>query len=385
MSEWIEQTVSIKEIHKLITEYDVEVTSEDGWVPIVDYVEKGDWEEYVLKTEDGKNVVRCNENHLFETDIGWKPANELLNSSFNVVTNEGIKSATIIKTDQVIPIVDIIIGHKNHRYYSEGVSSHNTNVGKTMLMCNFAAGNLLDDRNVLYITLEMSREEIGRRIDANLLDISMNELDEQLDFQKYEKRIKKIKHITKNKLIIHEYPTASANVNHFRHLMHELKLKKNFVPDIIYIDYLNICASVRYKKMTNSYDYVKGIAEELRGLAVEYNVPIISATQANRAGTNTSDMDITNISESFGTGMTVDLLIGLVSIPELDEKNQLLVKVLKSRYGDKRKQGMFVITVDYDKMKLYDIDENTYNYTAPQENIIQPSNFDKKKVFADFK
>jgi len=232
-------------------------------------------------------------------------------------------------------------------------------VGKSLFMCSTASGNLLDGKNVLYITMEMAEEEIARRIDANILDIPIEELD-IIPKDVFDKKINRVKGKTSGKLIIKEYPTSTAGSANFRHLLMELKLKKNFVPDIIYIDYLNICASSRLKMgaNVNSYTYVKAIAEELRGLAVEFNVPIVSATQTTRSGFGNSDVDITDTSESFALPATVDFMLALVTSEELESLGQIMAKQLKNRYTDLGKCKRFVIGVDKIKMKLYDVEES---------------------------
>lgn len=232
-------------------------------------------------------------------------------------------------------------------------------VGKSLFMCSTAAGNLLDGKNVLYITMEMAEEEIARRIDANILDIPIEELD-IIPKEVFDKKINRIKGKTSGKLIIKEYPTSTAGSANFRHLLMELKLKKNFIPDIVYIDYLNICASSRLKmgSNVNSYTYIKAIAEELRGLAVEFNVPIVSATQTTRSGFSNSDVDITDTSESFALPATVDFMLALVTSEELESLGQIMAKQLKNRYTDLGKCKRFVLGVDKIKMKLYDVEES---------------------------
>lgn len=230
-----------------------------------------------------------------------------------------------------------------------------TGVGKSLFMCHVGASCLVQGRNVLYITMEMAEERIAERIDANLLNLTMDEL-KVIDRDIYENRISKIQNKTQGKLIIKEYPTAGAHAGHFRALLEELKLKREFKPDIIFIDYLNICASQRMKQggSINSYTYVKAIAEELRGLAVEYNVPIVSATQTTRSGYTNSDPGLEDTSESFGLPATADFMFALVSNEELEALNQIIVKQLKNRYNDPSFYKRFVIGIDRAKMKLYD-------------------------------
>lgn len=248
-----------------------------------------------------------------------------------------------------------------------------TGVGKSLFMCHCAADNLLNNLNVLYITLEMAEERIAERIDANLMNVTMDEL-EDMPKDSYLKKIGRVKDKVKGRLIIKEYPTSSAGSANFRHLLNELKLKKNFTPDIIYIDYLNICASSRIKAgaNVNSYTYVKAIAEELRGLAVEFNVPIVSATQTTRSGYGNSDVELTDTSESFGLPATADFMFAIITSEELEQLGQLMVKQLKNRYNDPNRYKRFVIGVDRARMKLFDAEQSA------QEDIIDSgSTFDK--------
>ena len=233
-----------------------------------------------------------------------------------------------------------------------------TGVGKSLFMCHCAAANLTLGKNVLYITLEMAEERIAERIDANLLNIDLDKLV-TLPKESYMRKIDRLRSKTTGKLIIKEYPTATANVSHFKHLLNELKLKRQFIPDIIYIDYLNICSSSRIKQgaNVNSYTYVKAIAEELRGLAVEMKLPVISATQTTRGGYDNSDVDLTDTSESFGLPATADLMFALISTEELADLNQIMVKQLKNRYSDPTTNKRFDIGVDRAKMKLYDVEQ----------------------------
>jgi archaellum biogenesis ATPase FlaH len=234
-----------------------------------------------------------------------------------------------------------------------------TGVGKSLFMCHVAAGCMSQGKNVLYITMEMSEERIAERIDANLLNVTMDELT-NLSKELYDKRIQKLREKTVGKLIIKEYPTASASATHFRTLLNELNLKKSFVPDIIFIDYLNICCSSRIKAGANinSYTYVKAIAEELRGLAVEFGVPVVSATQTTRSGYSSSDPGLEDTSESFGLPATADLMFALISSEELEEMGQIMVKQLKNRYNDPGYYKRFTLGIDRAKMRLYDIEQS---------------------------
>jgi hypothetical protein len=356
MSIFEEKVVNISEIEKLLNDgYSVEVESPDGFVPVSSFVDKGAWPEYVLTTTSGK-IVRCNSEHLFETPFGWKKSASMVGiPETKVLTSDGWEDCSVVETKNLIPIVDIQVEHENHRYYTNGVSSHNTGVGKSLFMCHCSAASLSQGKNVLYITMEMAEERIAERIDANLLNVNLSEL-QTLTREEYLRKFDVLKDKTQGKLIIKEYPTASAHAGHFRSLLNELKLKKNFTPDIIFIDYLNICCSSRIKMgaTVNSYSYIKSIAEELRGLAVEFGVPVVSATQTTRSGFSNTDVGLEDTSESFGLPATADFMFALISTEELDQLNQIMVKQLKNRYGDPNLYKRFVVGVDRSKMRLYD-------------------------------
>ena len=234
-----------------------------------------------------------------------------------------------------------------------------TGVGKSLFMCHMAAGALGQGKNVLYITMEMAEERIAERIDANLMNVNIQDLKD-LSKSMFDNRIDKIKKKTEGKLIIKEYPTASAHVGHFKALLNELMLKRNFAPDIVFVDYLNICASSRFKPGAgvNSYTYVKAIAEELRGFAVEFDLPVVSATQTTRGGYANSDVELTDTSESFGLPATADLMFALISTEELEKMGQLMVKQLKNRYNDPGLNKRFMVGIDRGKMRLYDLEES---------------------------
>ena len=237
-----------------------------------------------------------------------------------------------------------------------------TGVGKSLFMCHCAASSISQGHNVLYITMEMAEEKIAERIDANLMNIDLNEL-QTISKSEYERKFEILKSKTHGKLIIKEYPTAAAHAGHFRALLNELKLKKNFTPDIVFIDYLNICCSARIKMggSVNTYSYIKSIAEELRGLAVEFNVPVVSATQTTRSGFTSTDVGLEDTSESFGLPATADFMFALISTEELEQLNQMMVKQLKNRYGDPNVYKRFVIGVDRAKMRLYDAEQSAQN------------------------
>ena len=252
-----------------------------------------------------------------------------------------------------------------------------TGVGKSLFMCHVAASCLSQNYNVLYITLEMAEERIAERVDANLLNISIDDL-QKIPKDLYDKKIDKLKQTIKGKLIVKEYPTAAANVNHFRALLNELNLKKSFVPHIILIDYINICTSSRIKpgSNVNSYTYIKSIAEELRGLAVENAVPILSATQTTRSGFTNTDIGLEDTSESFGLPATADFMFAIISTEQMEELNQIMIKQLKNRYSDPTSNRKFVIGIDRSKMKLYDVEQFAQNELVDTGQDDEPA-FDK--------
>ena len=261
-----------------------------------------------------------------------------------------------------------------------------TGVGKSLFMCSFASSVLLQGKNVLYITAEMAEERIAERIDANLLDTTLDDIVE-IPRPMFETKVTNLQKKTQGQLYIKEYPTATAHAGHFDALLKELALKKSFVPDIIFIDYLNICASQRYRagSNVNSYTVVKAIAEELRGLAGKHKVPVISATQTTRSGFSSTDVELTDTSESFGLPATADFMFALISTDELEQMGQIMVKQLKNRYNDKTKHNKFVVGIDRPKMRLYDVEqtaqsdildsEPTYSYNDT-ESKLKKKNFD---------
>lgn len=253
-----------------------------------------------------------------------------------------------------------------------------TGTGKTLVMCHLAGANYMLGKNVLYITMEMAEERIAERIDANLLDVTLDDL-RLLTREVYASRIERVKKRTTGRLVVKEYPTASAGANHFRFLLNELKLKQNFLPDVIYIDYLNICSSSRIKHgaNVNSYTYIKAIAEELRGLAVEFNVPILTATQTTRSGYGNSDVDLTDTSESFGLPATADFMAALITSEDLESMGQLMVKQLKNRWGDISSPKRFVVGIDRSKMRLFDAEESAQEGLTGGPSQATPKNTEK--------
>lgn len=380
---------SISETEQLLQKNSVvEFDSPDGFVKVNYYIDKGEWEEYILHLESGLSI-RCNINHLFETSFGWMSAQQLVGlPDIHFQTIGGLIKGRVVYTGKMIPIVDVNIEHKNHRYYTNGVSSHNTGVGKSLFLCQLAASTLMQHKNVLYITMEMAEERIAERIDANLMNTTLHDL-RLVDKIFYDKKINQIAAKTHGKLIIKEYPTAGAHSGHFRALIEELKVKRNFLPDILIVDYLNICLSARIKASANanSYALIKAIAEELRGLGVEYNIPVVSATQSTRQAQNGSDMELTDVSESFGTMHISDLVLAFIRTEELDQLNQILIKQLKNRSGDITQNSRFVLGVDRSKMQLFDLEDSAQHNLMQDVSASLPSNISsigQKRKFDNF-
>ena len=312
--------------------------------------------DYLLETKERFDFYKKKEERL-ELDLDY----------FNKITRGGVPSKTL------------------------NICLAGTGVGKTMFMTHLASSILLQNKNVLYITMEMAEERIAERIDANLLNVGMSDLEE-LPYQMYETKINKLQSKTTGQLIIKEYPTASAHTGHFKNLMSELALKKSFKPDILFVDYLNICASARFKPgaNVNSYTYIKAIAEELRGLAVEHDIPIFSATQTTRGGFISSDVGLEDTSESFGLPATADFMFALISSEELEEKNQIMVKQLKNRYNDPTMNRKFIVGVDRSKMRLYDVEQSAQSdlVDSGQESFTDKdldNKFKQLGKFSDFK
>ena len=309
--------------------------------------------DYLLETKERFDFYKKKEERL-ELDLEF----------FNKITRGGIPSKTL------------------------NICLAGTGVGKTMFMTHLASSVLLQGKNVLYITLEMAEERIAERIDANLLNVGMSDLEE-LPYQMYETKINKLQSKTTGQLIIKEYPTATAHTGHFKNLISELALKKSFKPDIVFVDYLNICASSRFKSgaNVNSYTYIKAIAEELRGLAVEHDIPIFSATQTTRGGYVSSDVGLEDTSESFGLPATADFMFALISSEELEEKNQIMVKQLKNRYNDPTLNRKFIVGVDRSKMRLYDVEQTAQTdlVDSGQETLSSNDKFKRLGQFSDFK
>lgn len=342
----------------------------------------------ILEKEDGQkgNIPTLLQQALqvsFDTSVGHDFIDDA-ESRFDYYHNQEVQ--TPFDLDMMNKITKGGIPNKTLNIILAG-----TGVGKSLFMCHMAASHIMIGKNVLYITMEMAEERIAERIDANLLDVTLDDLS-SLTKEMYDKKMNRLKEKVTGKLIVKEYPTASANANHFRHLIQELRTKKNFKPDVIFIDYLNICSSFRIKGGSNagSYTIVKSIAEELRGLAVEHNVPIISATQATRSGAASSDLSLEDTSESFGLPATADFMVGISQTEELESLNQMLVKQLKNRYSDPSKHRRFVVGIDKAKMRLYDVEQSAQGDLVDDVPIVNKilgwnGSTDIKDVFSKFK
>lgn len=345
---------------------EISVKTPTGYTRVTEFVRKGIYEEYVLTTENNVSLS-CNQDHQVMTTFGWLNAKDMFTLQQNtdgypihVETEKGYRQANIKKTSDMIPIVDLVLDNDEHAYYTNGITSHNTNVGKSLMMCHFAAAHVLMGKNVLYITMEMSEEKIAQRIDANLLDMSLDDYD-KMPKKWFLEQVEKIKNKCGADFKVKEFPNGSAHVGHFRNLLQELALKKNFKPDVIYIDYLQICASSRYKAgSVPTHQRMEYITEEFRALAQELKIPVFSAAQLNREGFDDSDASITDIAASFGLTFTPDWLIMVIETPELADLGQYLVKQEKSRYADKGKMRSFMIGVDKAKMKLFDLADQPF-------------------------
>lgn len=411
------QKVIFEEIHKFVSEYNKIPTKETLTIEVKNRKDINDTQyKELLKLIESLDDVSVEFEWLIQTTEKWCKERAiylaLMESIYIADGNDEKKnrdSIPSILTDALAVSFDTNIGHDYLQDYEKRYESYHrkedrvefdleylnkitkgglpnktlnialagTGVGKSLFMCHVASSVLLQGKNVLYITMEMAEEKIAERIDANLLNIPIQQLTE-LPKSMFESKVTSLSKKTQGTLIIKEYPTSSAHSGHFRSLLNELSLKKSFKPDIVFIDYLNICASSRYKTnlSVNSYSYIKAIAEELRGLAVEFNVPIFSATQTTRGGFGSSDPELTDTSESFGLPATADLMFALISTEELEQLGQIMVKQLKNRYSSTDKYKRFVLGIDRSKMRLYDCEQ------IAQKDILD-SGKDEEFVYAD--
>lgn len=363
------KTCRIHEIEEFLKRYSlVEVESPDGWVRVIEYVDKGEYEEYYLELEDGSSPIRSNGEHLYETTLGWYSAEQIsqIEDGIHILTKSGYVLGQVFHNEEtMIPIVDIVVDHPNHRYYTGNVSSHNTGVGKTLIMCAIAANVLRSGKNVLYLSMEMYSEAIGERIDANLLDLEIENV--YVDSGRFQKRINHVRAKTNGNLIIKEYPTGTASTADFGRLIDELKIKKDFIPDLVCVDYMGICKSRTVKSKADKYSYISAISEELRAMASVYNVAVITGAQLNRGGYAAEEIQMTDAAESFGSNFIADLILGLSMDKSSPDNDAMIITQFKNRYSSIDVMKRFRIGVDRSKMKVINDDE----FHEYQENVIK--------------
>lgn len=349
-----ETVVDISEVEHLLLNNIVEVSSPDGWVEVTAYVEKAPKPIYEVLAGDIR--LKCSNDHLILTDSGWMKTEDLLEYSGKVLTNHGWSEHNTTSLGYNEAVIDLAVDHENHRYYTGGICSHNTNVGKTVVKCAVAANMIRQNKNVLYVTFEMSEEKISERILANLLDVEIDSLT-SIKKDQFMRRMADIKNNIKGKLVVKEYPTSGGNTNTIRALLKELKVKKNFVPDIIFVDYLGIMLANSKADGANTNTLYKMISQDLRGLAVETGIPVVTSNQTNRGGINTSDFELTEVADSIGQTMTADIIIGITQTEELAQSNLYSFKMLKNRYGGRF--GRALVGVEFARMRLYDVDQES--------------------------
>lgn len=358
---------TMSEVQKLCQEGEVYVLTPSGYQLIGEFVEKGMYDEFIITTAT-KKILRCNADHLIKSPtMGWLTAEEMMRltditetatPAIYIETVDGLELAACRKTRNTIPIVDIVVADDKHEYYANGIVSHNTNVGKSLILCNFAADYVLQGKNVLYVTMEMAEEKIAQRIDANLIDIDLDEYD-KVPRDWFVKQVGRVKERCGGKIKVKEYPNGQAHAGHFRHLIKELELKEGFKVDVLIVDYLNICSSARYKAGSQPRHLIVGaIGQEIRALGQEFKIPTWSATQLNREGFGSSDADMTETSEAFQVNFDADLVWIVSESEELAELGQYQFRQGKTRYGDKHKPLRFFMGVTKGKMKIYDLEEN---------------------------
>ena len=338
---------AISKVGEFLLNYMVQVDSPDGWVDVIGYVEKGS--KPIFKITTPTSIVRASYDHLFETNLGWVFSEDLDPEIHTILTDTGFSSFLVEYCDYLEEVVDLSIDHENHRYYTSHLSSHNTNVGKSLIMASLAVSNVFDNKKVLYITCEMSEDKIAERVYANAMNIpvrDMKNVNEETFFKKSSVFKKKFSH----NFFLKEFPTGNLNTNMIRNLIKEFELKQKFKPDIIYLDYLALMRPSFVTKNSNSYESLKYITEELRGLAVEMEIPIVSAVQTGRGGIDSSDLDLTDIAESIGTAFTADIVVAVTQSEEMATAGKYLWKVLKNRYGPKNVR--ITALVDYDYMRV---------------------------------
>lgn len=343
-----ELDVEIAEVRDYLNDgYAVQITSPDGWVDVIAYVEKGQKPIYKITTIN--HIVRASDDHLFKTDKGWVFSKDLDPSKHHLSTENGIVPFSITDCGYKESVVDLSIDHENHRYFTNGIESHNTNVGKSLIMASLAVSNAFDNKKVLYISCEMSEDKIAERVYANALNVAVRDI-KNVERETFFKRTAANKKKFSGRFKLKEFPTGTLNTNMIRNLVKEFELKQKFKPDIIYLDYLALMRPSFVSKNSNSYESLKYITEELRGLAVEMEIPIVSAVQTGRGGIDSTDLDLTDIAESIGTAFTADIVIAVTQGDEMAEAGKYAWKVIKNRYGPKNIK--LTVCVDFDYMRI---------------------------------
>jgi len=344
-----EMEVDIGEVQHLLDDCEVEVLSPDGYVKVCKYVSKGKKRIFIVSNKYGK--LKCSANHLLFTNHGWKAVSKIDTMKHKVLMNTGIfETVTIQNTNEIEEVVDIAVNHPNHRYYTNGFVSHNTNMGKSLIMAGLAANQLMLNKNVLYVTLEMSKHKMTERVLANCFDLDMDQL-KLLTREKFHKKYQELREQLQNKLVVEEFPTKTVSTAAIRQLCKELLIKKGFKPDIVYVDYLGIMLPIQVRTDDNSYGEQKRISEEMRGLAVELGLPIVSAVQTNRGGFDSTNIDLKDTADSIGTAATADIIIGVTQSDEQRQFGKYSWIVLKNRYGINKRRT--TIGVNYQRMRIF--------------------------------
>jgi len=346
--EWIEVEVDIGQIQHLLKEHDIQVDSPDGYVKVCNYVTKGKKRIFVVSNKYGK--LKCSANHLLFTNHGWKAVSKIDTKKHKVLMNTGtFENITVQATSEVEEVVDISVDHMNHRYYTNAFVSHNTNMGKSLIMAGLAANQILLNKNVLYVTLEMSRHKMTERVLANCFDMDMYQL-KLLTREKLHVNFQRLRERVKHKLVVLEYPTRTINTSTLRQVCKELEVKKGFKPDIVFVDYMGIMLPIQMRADENSYSEQKRVAEELRGLAVETGIPWVSAVQTNRGGFDSTNIDLKDTADSIGTAATADIIIGVTQSDEQRQFGKYSWIILKNRYGINKRRT--TIGVNYSRMRV---------------------------------
>lgn len=383
--DWEYVNCKISDIKNYIDGFQVEIDSPDGYVPVTHYINKGIKPIWKVETDNGF-CFECSGKHVVDTNNGLKFV-EQLTTNDELLTTMGYSSCKTEQMEYSKPVIDIRVEHENHRFFYENVSVKNSNLGKSLIKCSLSTNSLLQNKNVLYISLEMSEEKISERILANLFDINLSDL-KMIDKNKFLINLQKYQAQLQSNFYVVAYPPKSVNANRIRTILKELQLKKKFVPDIIFVDYLGLMSPNASNKNANSYSEQKTISEELRAIAVEFGMPIVSAVQTNRGGFGNAELDLTDVADSVGTVATADIIFGVTQTQEMREAGRYTFLLLKNRYGENKKKRY--IGVDYPKMRIYDIkddddevrDKPTESLDDVVDNLMRKDRTSgKKKIF----